>query len=124
MTHTVDDVVQWLLKNQEAPGVWVCIYCGCRLVLDQVQVDHVEPLESGGSSGLENQAVACALDNRTKGELSGVNYVRLLATLRTMGLATELYVLTALRNVGVAQRMRFAPRKPKRTAGSPYTTSY
>jgi hypothetical protein len=124
MTHTVDDVVRWLQAKQEAAGVWVCSYCGCRLTLSQVAVDHVEPLEIGGSAGLENQAIACELDNRTKGELSGVNYVHLLTVLRSMGRATELYVLTALRNVGIAKRLRFAPRKPKRAPGSPSTTSY
>lgn len=124
MSHSVDDVVRWLHAQQVATGVWACVYCGVRLVLAQVEVDHVEPLESGGSSGLENQAIACKLDNQTKGELSGVNYIRLLASLRTMGWATEQYVLTALRNVGIAKRLRFVPRTPKRTAGMPSTTSY
>lgn len=124
LTHTVDDVVRWLQVQQEAPGVWVCVYCGVRLTLEQVQVDHDVPLESGGESALHNQRIACSLDNRTKGELTGIHYVRLLAVLRTMGVQTELYVLTALRNVGISKRLRFAPRKPKRTAGSPSTTSY
>lgn len=112
-TYTFDDLLSWMRAQATAPGVWRCLYCHRALVLEEVELDHKEALERGGSAELENRCCSCKLCNQTKGELTAAQYLRLLGLLRTMDYSAESYVLTALRMVGLAKRSRWFPRKKK-----------
>ena len=45
---------------------WQCAYCAAVLDIVTVQADHIVPLSSGGSNGIENIAVSCGPCNRSK----------------------------------------------------------
>lgn len=43
-----------------------CAYCGQRIELKEMQVDHIKPKADGGTDELENLNPACALCNHYK----------------------------------------------------------
>ena len=48
-----------------------CAYCGCRIALDEMQVDHVIPLHSEmGTNDFENLMPACRSCNHYKSTMS------------------------------------------------------
>lgn len=53
---------------EEATGH--CIYCGHPVTLEEMEVDHIEPLSLGGSNGIENKVCSCPHCNATKGNLT------------------------------------------------------
>lgn len=120
---TMEELRLWLVNQQEGAGCWRCAYCQRRLALTEVEIDHDVPLTAGGPAALHNQVISCKLDNQSKGELTGVDYLALLGLLRTMGWGAESYVLTALRMVGMAKRQRFFPR-PAKAAPASLSSTY
>lgn len=50
---------------EEATGH--CIYCGHPVKLEEMEVDHIEPLSRGGSNGMENKVCSCPQCNAAKG---------------------------------------------------------
>lgn len=53
---------------EEATGH--CIYCGHPVKLEEMEVDHIEPLSRGGSNGMENKVCSCPHCNAAKGNLT------------------------------------------------------
>lgn len=47
-----------------------CAYCGCEITLQQMQADHVEPLELGGKDDMTNLFPACRSCNHYKHTLT------------------------------------------------------
>ena len=43
-----------------------CAYCGCEITLQQMQADHIEPLELGGVDEMSNLYPACRSCNHYK----------------------------------------------------------
>lgn len=59
---------------------WVeCHYCGQRLTLLEVTLDHVVPLSNGGAKGIRNIVPACVNCNRRKADRSYHSFVRVVA---------------------------------------------
>lgn len=47
---------------------WIeCHYCGCRLTLLTITLDHIVPLSKGGALGIRNIVPACLNCNRKRG---------------------------------------------------------
>ncbi len=44
-----------------------CWWCGCRLPLDKLTLDHLKPKSRGGSDSLENLRLACFRCNHSRG---------------------------------------------------------
>ncbi|TAN63846.1 HNH endonuclease [Paraclostridium sordellii 8483] len=47
-----------------------CAYCGDKITIKQMQVDHIDPLRIGGKDDLENMICACRSCNKYKHTLS------------------------------------------------------
>ena len=43
-----------------------CWWCGCRLPLEKLTLDHLKPKSRGGSDSLENLRLACLSCNRSR----------------------------------------------------------
>ena len=44
-----------------------CAYCGCKITMKQMQVDHVQPISINGDDSLDNMLPACRSCNYYKG---------------------------------------------------------
>lgn len=44
-----------------------CAYCGCEITIQQMQVDHVQPISVSGEDTLDNMLPACRSCNYYKG---------------------------------------------------------
>lgn len=44
----------------------LCRACGCPLVITTAEIDHIIPIELGGSDEIENLQALCAADHREK----------------------------------------------------------
>jgi hypothetical protein len=88
---------------------WECIYCKRWLVIEELELDHWEPLSRGGSDGLDNLVCTCHRCNQRKGSLTGVEYCALLEFVRlNFTPAGEQVLLVALGSAGQANRLRFS----------------
>lgn len=47
-----------------------CAYCGCRIVYNEMQIDHVVPIYNGGEDTENNMLPACRSCNHYKGTSS------------------------------------------------------
>lgn len=47
-----------------------CAYCGCRIVYNEMQIDHVVPIYNGGEDTESNMLPACRSCNHYKGTSS------------------------------------------------------
>lgn len=47
-----------------------CAYCGCRIVYNEMQIDHVIPIYNGGEDTESNMLPACRSCNHYKGTSS------------------------------------------------------
>ena len=43
-----------------------CAYCGCKIGIKDMQIDHIKPKRSGGTDDMENLNPACRLCNHYK----------------------------------------------------------
>lgn len=118
VSFDLEDLVAWLIaKSEGATGeVWRCAYCGLHLAIDDLELDHREPLSRGGTNDLSNLTVSCKPDNLQKGELTEAEY-RLLreGVLSSFGTKAQQTIFTALRLAAMAKRLRFHPRTKKGT---------
>jgi 5-methylcytosine-specific restriction endonuclease McrA len=55
-----------------------CPYCGRRLTLRSLSVDHREPVSRAGGNGLGNLVVCCAGCNQSKGMMNDAEFLALL----------------------------------------------
>lgn len=59
---------------------WIeCHYCGCRLTLLTLTLEHVMPLSMGGAMGIKNIVAACRACNLARGNQSYTQFVRSIA---------------------------------------------
>ncbi len=61
-----------------------CRYCGRRLDITNLVIDHIVPMAKGGNSNIENLQVICKTSNSMKGSLSEENFQILLEWLDTV----------------------------------------
>lgn len=47
-----------------------CAYCGCRIIYNEMQIDHVVPIYNGGEDTESNMLPACRSCNHYKGTSS------------------------------------------------------
>jgi hypothetical protein len=67
------ELVRRTLENQVP-----CPYCGRRLTLRSLSVDHREPVCRSGSNGLVNLIVCCVGCNQSKGMMNDAEFLALL----------------------------------------------
>lgn len=47
-----------------------CAYCGCKIRIEEMQVDHIVALKRGGADSIENANPACRMCNKYKDTLT------------------------------------------------------
>lgn len=62
-----------------------CHYCGKRLTMQDMTLDHIHAKAKGGSDGIRNMLPACRPCNRMKGDME---YTEFLAQCRVIAGAT------------------------------------
>lgn len=69
----------WLIvKLGGEGGVIKCRYCAMWLSINEVVLDHADPVSQGGSLGLDNLDLICHADNSQKGAMRAESYEALL----------------------------------------------
>lgn len=53
---------------------WQCVYCGCKLDISTVEVDHVIPISHGGNNYISNIVPACKSCNSAKKDKIGKEF--------------------------------------------------
>jgi hypothetical protein len=95
---TLGDLRTDLLKvmGGSKDGAIQCRYCGNWFTIDQVAIDHANPLSRGGALGLENCDYPCHSCNARKGSLTIDEYFALLKCLDAMHPSARADVLKRL----------------------------
>jgi hypothetical protein len=65
-------------------GPIICRYCKRAFTINEVAVDHANPLSRGGSAGLDNLDYPCRPCNNRKGSMTMDEFTKLLAFLETI----------------------------------------
>ena len=69
----------WLIQKLGGEGgVIKCRFCAAWLTIDDLVLDHADPVSQGGSLDLENLDLLCKLDNDAKGSMCAECYQALL----------------------------------------------
>jgi 5-methylcytosine-specific restriction endonuclease McrA len=100
-------------------GYGRCLYCGKRLSLEDVSVDHKLPVSRGGRSYADNLQFVCKADNKSKGDMTHEEYKALLDSLDTLerglrNFTLKAKILTALR---VAASFRIGANRRSKKVG-------
>lgn len=61
-----------------------CKYCGKRLDMNTLVLDHIIPISKGGSSNIDNLQIICRTSNGMKGSLYEIDFYILLNWLDTI----------------------------------------
>lgn len=77
---TVDELRELLYVYYGTP----CKYCGKRLDMNTMALDHVVPISKGGTSNIDNLQIICRTSNGMKGSLNEDNFQLLLDWLQTV----------------------------------------
>ena len=77
---TVADLRELLRQAYGTP----CKYCGRRLDMNTLVLDHIIPISKGGSSNIDNLQIICKTSNGIKGALSEKELLLLLQWLDTL----------------------------------------
>ena len=72
-----------------------CAYCGKKITMGELSVDHITPTSHGGKDNIENLRSSCRSCNNMKGEGS-VRFLRLALAWPTMVVAEMVDFPTAL----------------------------
>lgn len=76
---SLDDFRDWLvLKLGGEGGVVKCRYCAEWLTIDNLVIDHADPISQGGSLCLDNLDLLCKFDNDAKSAMTAKSYQALL----------------------------------------------
>lgn len=67
-------------------GAIQCKYCGRMCDISEVNLDHADPIERGGSLDLDNIEFPCAQCNGAKGETTSLEFERFMALRKEMPL--------------------------------------
>ncbi len=77
---TLEELRQMMYDAYGTP----CRYCGRKLDINNLVIDHIVPMAKGGNSNIENLQVICKTSNSMKGSLSEENFSLLLEWLDTV----------------------------------------
>ena len=64
--------------SEKEDGVIICRYCKRYFPIDEIAVDHAQPLSRGGSSGLDNLDYPCKRCNDIKGSMNNIEFLKLI----------------------------------------------
>lgn len=67
---------EFLLTNKNAK----CIYCECKLTIENATTDHIIPISKGGNNCQVNLMVCCFDCNNERGDLEFKDYLRIKNT--------------------------------------------
>ena len=88
----------WHVMGEQEDAPLMCRYCRMPRVLDDIAVDHAQPLSRGGDLGLGNLDYCCKGCNDMKGSMTPSEFQALLEFLQTPFMAlARLDVLLRLR---------------------------
>ncbi len=62
-----------------------CSYCGTTLLREDATIDHVIPRSAGGTSAIQNLAVACKPCNEAKADMSLVEFMLTVRMRESLG---------------------------------------
>lgn len=75
---TLDEVRNLILNAYGKP----CKYCGKKILLSNLNCDHIIPMSAGGATNANNLAAICHSCNRVKGALPEKDFIELLDWLK------------------------------------------
>lgn len=105
-------------------GFFRCRYCRGYFTLEQIAVDHANPLSRGGGAELDNLEFPCSPCNSRKGSMRPDEYIRLLLFLDTQIPMAKTDVLNRLEiSVALAAADRMRKAKEKRLQSSLMTAA-
>lgn len=73
-----------------------CVYCHEELDVYNMGVDHIVPLEAGGTNNMRNLQIICQRCNTRKGPLKHMEYIFLLKAIQPMSTHAQKYILRKL----------------------------
>jgi len=79
----------YILRNKVETSEVRCCYCGRRLAVKDVTLDHVVPQVRGGSNEPSNVVVCCGTCNRAKSDTLVTTFVRELAAVQAAAVAAH-----------------------------------
>lgn len=71
---TIDELRELMYNNYGTP----CKYCGKKMDINNLVIDHIVPLSKGGTSNIDNLQIICKTSNSMKGSLDEKNFQLLL----------------------------------------------
>jgi hypothetical protein len=77
-------------------GNTLCSYCGRRLDLSTLRIEHKIPVDRGGSFGFDNLCASCGPCNSRKGRMTAEAFTELLRFLSTLSDVDRIDVLQRL----------------------------
>lgn len=77
---TIDELRELLYAYYGTP----CKYCGKRLDMNTIALDHIVPISKGGTSNIDNLQIICRTSNGMKGSLDENHFHLLLIWLETV----------------------------------------
>jgi 5-methylcytosine-specific restriction endonuclease McrA len=75
-TINLEGIKQWIAQIKSKKSV-VCYYCGDRISISRMHIDHIVPLSKGGAHSVENLCVACAPCNHSKSDKPIRTWIRM-----------------------------------------------
>lgn len=75
-----------------------CTYCEVKLVPRNTSLDHDLPIQRKGKDSMSNYRFICFPCNRSKGTLTGEEYLNLVIVLNSLGKYTRNLILRKLRS--------------------------
>jgi 5-methylcytosine-specific restriction endonuclease McrA len=100
LDYTISDLRVWLLERSIADALWRCACCEGLIVIEDLSLDHRQPISRGGRHELANLAVTCRTCNEVKGMLTAAEWSQLWDVLRRWPPAAIADVLRRLRGGG------------------------
>lgn len=75
-TVNLGGIKRWIAQIKSKASV-VCYYCGTRVSIDDMHIDHIVPLSKGGAHSVENLCIACASCNHSKSDKPIRTWIRM-----------------------------------------------
>jgi 5-methylcytosine-specific restriction endonuclease McrA len=111
LSYSLNDVREAVrARLDNAP---TCCYCGGKLTAQNFSMDHVIPLDRGGSWDFSNTLFPCDACNRAKGVLTDTEFTGLLWYMGNWDAVARKSVIGRLKAGAAIARIQFIGRKKK-----------